>query len=75
MGRMKELFIEQQNNQRGMPDDTDWNYKSEEPAPLATQADGKKLYLVKSITDDVEYKIWAHSYAQALDLLPMIEGF
>jgi hypothetical protein len=36
---------------------------------------GKKLWLIKSIRDDAEYKIWAFNYKQALELLPMIESF
>lgn len=44
-----------------------------EPEPVSEQADGKKLWIVKSTVADVEYKIWAHSYQQALELLPMIE--
>lgn len=63
MGRMKEIFIDKMNQERGMPDDTDWN------APQAVQPDGKKLYIIK------DYKIWAYSYEQALELLPMIESF
>lgn len=63
MGKMKELFIDKMNQD---PDDTDWNY---EPQPIETQADGKKLYIIK------EYKIWAYSYKQALELLPLIESF
>jgi hypothetical protein len=46
-----------------------------EPAPIAIQGDGNKCYLIKSIKDDCEYKIWAETYEQALQLLPMIENF
>jgi hypothetical protein len=46
-----------------------------EPQPVAIQGDGKKLWIVKSIVDDAEYKIWAETYQQALELLPLIESF
>ena len=46
-----------------------------EPHPIAIQGDGKKCYEVKSIKDDCIYKLWAHSYKQALEMLPMIESF
>lgn len=65
-------------------DDTDWNAPTFDSAGY-TEADrmaddeqnpievdpksGKKLYLIK------QYKIWAYNYKQALELLPMIEGF
>ncbi len=62
MGKMKDVLIDKMNEQT--PDDTDWNYQ-----PIQTQADGKKLYIIK------EYKIWAYSYEQALELLPLIESF
>lgn len=66
MGKMKDKFIDKMNQDRNIPDDTDWDY---EPQPIQTQADGKKLYIIK------EYKIWAYSYKQALELLPLIESF
>jgi hypothetical protein len=46
-----------------------------EPQPVSEQADGKKLWMVPSSKGDGEYKIWAFSYQQALQLLPMIESF
>lgn len=75
MGKMKDLFIDQMNNN---PDDTDWNYKNEQLEPPPTEVDvhtGKKMWEIKSIKDDCVYKIWAESYKQALELLPMIESF
>jgi hypothetical protein len=45
-----------------------------EPTPVAIQGDGQKCWEIKSIKDDVIYKIWAHSYQRALDLLPKIES-
>jgi hypothetical protein len=46
-----------------------------EPMPIKIEADGKKLWIVPSNKDGVDYKIWAQSYAEALQLLPMIESF
>lgn len=74
MGKMKDFIIDQMNN----PDDTDWNYKNNQLEPPPAQVDtytGKKMWEVKSIVDDCVYKIWAESYQQALELLPMIENF
>ena len=62
MGRMKEKFIDLINQQ---PDDIDWDA----PPHIEMQPDGKKLWIIK------EYKIWAYTYEQALQLLPMIESF
>ena len=45
------------------------------PAHIAEDEFGKKLYVIKSIKDDVEYKIWARSYEEALRCLPDIESF
>ena len=85
MGRMKDLFIEKMNNDRNGPDDTDWNAPEvdsagfteadREPQPHAVQSDGKKLWIIPSNKDGVEYKIWAFTYQQAMELLPMIESF
>lgn len=44
-----------------------------EPEPVAISGDGKKCWKIKSIKDDVEYKIWAFTFAQALEHLPLIE--
>lgn len=66
MGKMKDLFIDKMNNERNMPDDLDSDY---EPSHISEQSDGKKLYIIK------DYRIWAYSYKQALELLPMIENF
>lgn len=85
MGKMKEKFIDQINKDRNGPDDTDWNAPtfdgagfSEEdrlPKPVSEQPDGKKLWIVKSTVGNTEYRIWAYTYQQALELLPMIESF
>lgn len=84
MGRMKDLFIEEMNkNPHAYQPDADWEYEQQqynslevkssevsyEPEPLEVRADGKKLYLIK------DYKIWAPSYKDALELLPLIENF
>jgi hypothetical protein len=85
MGKMKDLFIDKINNDRNGPDDTDWNAPEvdsagfteadREPQPHAVQSDGKKLWIIPSNKDGVEYKIWAFTYQQAMELLPMIESF
>ena len=82
MGKIKNQLIDKMNEG---PDDIDWNapiYDSagftesdREPAPIQSSSDGNKLWMVKSIKDDVEYKIWAPTYQEALKLLPMIESF
>lgn len=43
--------------------------------PVSEQPDGKKLWIIPSNKDGVDYKIWAFTYQQALELLPMIENF
>lgn len=53
----------------------DNSVNSDEPHPIAIQGDGKKCYEIKSIKDDCFYKIWAHSYKEAVEMLPMIENF
>ena len=84
MGRIKDIFIDKMNEQG--PDDTDWNapeYDSagfteadRDPEPITVGNDGKNCWEIKSTTkDDVSYKIWAFSYKEALELLPMIEDF
>lgn len=51
------------------------NNRNHQPVPISEQADGKKCWEIKSIKDDCFYKIWAHTYQEALELLPMIENF
>lgn len=46
-----------------------------EPTPVAIQGDGKKCYEIKSIKDNCIYKVWAQSYKEAVEMLPMIESF
>lgn len=78
MGRIKDKLIDKMNT----PDDTDWNAPkfdsagfTEEDNQLTPPPDqinldnGKSMWVIKG------YKIWAQSYAEALQLLPMIENF
>lgn len=68
MGKMKEKFIDIINNNG--PDDTDWNSVQLDPPPDQIDLDaGKSMWIIK------DYKIWAHSYKEALEMLPMIESF
>lgn len=46
-----------------------------EPAPFAIQGDGQKCWKITSVKDDCVYKIWAHSYTDALQRLSQIESF
>jgi hypothetical protein len=72
MSKTKEALLNSNFRHQETVDDTDWNY---EPHPIAIQGDGKKCYEVKSIKDDCIYKLWAHSYKEAIEMLPMIENF
>lgn len=69
MGKMKDKFIDQINNQG--PDDTDWDASNElAPPPKEINLEtGMSMWVIK------DYKIWAYNYQQALELLPMIESF
>jgi len=70
MGKMKNLVIDQMNNDRNGPDDTDWNFNQLTPPPDQIDLDsGKSMWII----DD--YKIWAETYQQALELLPLIQSF
>lgn len=87
MGKMKDLVIDQMNNDRNGPDDTDWNAptydgagytESDRLAPPPDEINlesGLSMWKIKSIKDDCVYKIWAETYEQALELLPRIESF
>lgn len=70
MGKMKNLMIDKMNETRNSLDDTDWDA----PEPIAVQSDGKKCWEIKSIIEDVTYRIWAYSYKEALEILPRIES-
>jgi hypothetical protein len=88
MGKMKELMINEMNRHIDMTSDLDWDAPQFDGAGF-TQADNqldpppdqidtetnKCMWIIKSIKDDVEYKIWADTYQQALSLLPLIESF
>lgn len=66
MGKMKDLFIDQMNNQS--PDDTDWKYNQLDPLPEEFDINsGRGKWTIDG------YEIWAHTYQQALDLLPLIK--
>jgi hypothetical protein len=56
MGKMKDLVIDQMNNQLDPPPD------------MIDTNSGKCMWIIK------EYKIWAETYKQALELLPLIES-
>jgi len=57
MGKMKELMIDEMNNQMFPPPD------------MIDTDSGKSMWEIKG------YRIWAETYQQALELLPMIESF
>ena len=59
MGKMKDYMIDQMNNDNQMF-----------PPPDMIDTDsGKSMWEIKG------YRIWAETYQQALELLPMIESF
>lgn len=71
MGKMKDAFIDQIN---GLSEEELAIYRQleEESArdrSYEVREDGKKLFVIK------DYKIWAKSYEDALELLPLIENF
>lgn len=57
MGRIKDLMIDEMNNQLHPP-----------PDEIDTES-GKSMWIIK------EYRIWAHTYKEALEMLPQIESF
>jgi hypothetical protein len=44
------------------------------PKPIAVQEDGKKCFEIKSIKHNCIYKLWAFTYKEAVDMLPMVEN-
>ena len=47
-----------------------------EPPPDELNTDsGLCMWKIKSIKDDCEYRIWAHSFKEAVEMLPQIESF
>ena len=83
MGRMKDLYIDEMNRQ--LAEDADWDAPEfdgagyteadNEPSHIAVSSDGKRCWEIKSIVEDVTYRIWALSYKEALEMLPRIESF
>jgi hypothetical protein len=83
MGKMKDLVIDQMNSNRNGPDDTDWNAYTldgagftetdNEPPYIAVCSDGKRCWEIKSVIEDVTYKVWAFSYKEALEIISRIE--
>ena len=81
MGKMKDLYIDEMNRQ--LAEDVNWDDTHEYYPPIITQdvnqmtpppnqldlESGKSMWVING------YKIWADSYQQALELLPMIESF
>jgi len=68
MGKMKELYIDKLND--NTPDDTDWNSNQLNPPPDQIDLEtGRSMWII----DD--YKIWAETYEQAVQLLPLIKSF
>ena len=81
MGKMKDLYIDEINRQ--LAEDVNWDDTPEYYPPIITQdvnqmtpppnqldlESGKSMWVING------YKIWADSYQQALELLPMIESF
>lgn len=64
---MKEKFIDQINSG---PDDTDWDQNQLSPPPAEVNLEnGKSMWVIN------DYKIWARTYQEALELLPLIESF
>lgn len=75
MGKMKELAIDLRNQELDNGPEFDsagFSYEDNQMAPPPDQIDldtGKTMWVIKG------YKIWAETYMQALELLPLIESF
>ena len=65
MGKMKELFIEKMNEQ--IVDDTDWNYNI--TPDEYDETTGNYMWTVEG------YRIWAKTFKEAVELLPLIKSF
>ena len=84
MGKMKNLVIDQMNNDSHGPDDADWNAPAydgavfteadNEPPYIAVSSNGKRCWEIKSIVEDITYRVWAFSYKEALEIIPRIES-
>jgi len=84
MGKMKNLVIDQMNDEGPASDSAGYTEKDREidnyyqneygqnqldPPPDMIDTDsGKSMWIIK------DYKIWAETYQQALELLPLIES-
>ncbi len=68
MGRMKDLFIDQMNNDRNGPDDIDYKYNQLSPPPEEIDLNTGRG---KWVFDNIE--VWAYTYEQALELIPHIK--
>jgi hypothetical protein len=68
MGRMKDLFIEQMNQEKAK-EPLNYGYIGDtEPWPDEIDVEtGKCMWIIR------ESKVWANTYAEALDLYSMIE--
>jgi hypothetical protein len=67
MGKSKELFMQEREKEE--------NIQQSECNSSGCFVSQKKMWEIKSIKDDCIYKIWAYSYKEALEQLPMIESF
>ena len=65
--RLADNYYQNQYGDKNIPDN--------EPPYIAVSSDGKRCWEIKSIKEDVTYRIWALSYKEALELLPKIESF
>lgn len=66
MGKMKDKLIDQVNYG---PDDIDMDHKMTPPPDEVNLENGKSMWIING------YKIWARTYQEALQLLPLIESF
>jgi hypothetical protein len=71
MSKIKNHFHDEIVKGQNLPDDTDWNAPSSQLDPPPEQIDlqtGKGMWTIN------DYRIWATSYKEALELLPIIES-
>jgi hypothetical protein len=73
MGKMKELFIQLQNQQRGMSDDTDWDApSSNESIYLDPPPNEINLETGLCMWEINESRVWARTYKDALTIFSLI---
>lgn len=71
MGKMKDLFIEQRNNE--LNEDLDWQYHMQkeqnlhEQKPMQINEKGLGLYMING------YRVWAENYEKAVELAKLID--